>query len=281
MKKDAPFHRTEVLPREEYVEQAYLFKTLRERMTSTATQELMLSLRHEILATTQLPMAMEFMYMELKHSGEMTPAMRKMTHYFTPFQTYIMMEAEREGGKFDFQTALEILEKEASCRANGMSRPGMFMYQLEAVSRNRLRYDMALAAMADDPIYNDDWREWILIVRRQLGIIEIADLIYVRSEYYRIQKKITLQPPEKPVLFGEKEGRIALATRRKDPVFLFSALQRHLDYPTVPRRKSEETEEFLLPKLLRTVDKLEARVKLLEEEMRGGIDITRFYVKEK
>ncbi len=269
-----------ILPREEYVEQAYLFKTLRERMQGTATQELLRNLRHEILATTQLPMAMEFMYMELKHSGVMAPAMARMNHYFTPFQTYIMREAERDEGKFDFRVALEILEKEAGCRASGMGRAGMFMYQLEAISRNRLRYEQALRAVADDPVYDSDWQQWILVVRRQLGIVDIADLIYVRSEYYRIQRKITAQPPEKPVLFGEKEGRIALATRQKDPMFLFSAFQRHLDYPTVPRQKTEDPQEQNLALLRRTVDKLESRLKFLEEEVRGGIDITKYYVKE-
>ena len=273
-----PHAPSEILPREEYVEQAYLFKTLRQRMETTATQELMAGIRHEILASTQLPMAMEFMYAELKHSGGMAPAMAKMAHYFTPFQTYIMMEAERDEGKFDFQTALEILEKEAACRANALSRAGMFMYQLEAISRNRLRYDLALKAVADDPVYDENWREWIMIVRRQLGIVDIADLIYVRSEYYRQRSKT---PPEKPMLFGEKEGRIALATRKKDPTYLFSAFQRHLDYPTVPRRKVEDPEDMAMKKLQRTVEKLESRVKMLEEEIRGGIDITKFYVKDK
>jgi len=44
--------RSSVLVREEYVEQEYLFKMLRERMNSTATQELLRTLRHELLATT-------------------------------------------------------------------------------------------------------------------------------------------------------------------------------------------------------------------------------------
>lgn len=276
----SPQSESRILPREEYVEQAYLFKTLRERLHATATQELLRGLRHEILATTRLPMAMEYMYMELKHAGVMAPAMARLNHYFAPFQTYIMAEAERDDGKFDFRVALEILEKEALCRANAMSRAGMFLYQLEAISRNRLRYEPALQAVADDPVYDADWREWILVVRRQLGVVDIADLIYVRSEYYRIQRKITALPPEKPVLFGEKEGRIARATRRKDPTFLFSAFQRHLDYPVVPRQKTEDPQEQNLALLRRTVEKLESRLKLLEEEVRGGIDITKYYVKE-
>ena len=45
------------------------------------------------------------------------------------------------------------------------------------------------------------------------------------------------------MLFGEKEGRIAMANRRKDPLYLFSALQRHLGYPSVPRPIKDEATE--------------------------------------
>ena len=128
--------RSSVLVREEYVEQEYLFKMLRERMNSTATQELLRTLRHEILATTKLPMALEFMESSLKHTGSIAEAMETMNHYFTPFQTFIMREAEREDGKFDYLIALQILEKEAHCRVEGMVPQGMFLYQFEALSRN-------------------------------------------------------------------------------------------------------------------------------------------------
>ena len=83
--------------------------------------------------------------------------------------------------------------------------------------------------------------------------------------------------PNCPVLFGEKEGRIALANRAKDPLFLFAALQRHLGYPQVPRPKPVDETPALIPQLMRRVERLETRTKLLEEEQRGGIDITRFY----
>ncbi len=60
----------------------------------------------------------------------------------------------------------------------------MFLYQFECLCRNRLGYDRGLSAMAEDPSYDAVWREWILTVRRQIGIIDLADLIYVRSEHY-------------------------------------------------------------------------------------------------
>jgi hypothetical protein len=132
--------------------------------------------------------------------------------------------------------------------------------------------------MAGDTSYDDRWREWILIVRRQIGLFDLADMIYVRSELYRQTRGEA--EPEKPVLFGEKEGRIALANRKKDPLFLFSALARHLGYPSVPRPKPEDANRYAVPILQRKVERLESRIKLLEEELRGGINLARYYVQK-
>jgi hypothetical protein len=102
-------------------------------------------------------------------------------------------------------------------------------------------------------------------------------MIYVRSEYFRQRRG----DPGKPILFGEREGKIALANRRKDPLFLFSALARHLGYPTVPRPKREESAEQSLYALRRQLERLETRIKLVEEEIRGGVNLSRFYAKPK
>jgi hypothetical protein len=48
----------------------------------------------------------------------------------------------------------------------------------------------------------------------------------------------------------------------------------------VPRTKTADPEERLLPVLARRVEQLEGRLKLLEEEQRGGIQLERFYVRE-
>lgn len=82
---------------------------------------------------------------------------------------------------------------------------------------------------------------------------------------------------EKPILFGEKEGKIAWANRQKDPMYLFAALQRHLGYPTAPRIKRIDETREQIPLILRKLERLELRIKLLEEEAREGLDITKFY----
>jgi hypothetical protein len=103
----------------------------------------------------------------------------------------------------------------------------------------------------------------------------------VRSEYFqKVQRQRGQEgPPEAPILFGEKEGRVAFANRRRDPLFLFAALNRQLGYPQVPRQRPIDETSQVIPTLQRRVDRLEARLKLLEEEQKGGIDITKLYKK--
>lgn len=270
-----------MLDREEYVEQTHFFRTLAERiLENVPLQDLLAQLREELLATTRLPLAVGFLLDELKHAGTIHSAMARLPHYFTPFQTFIMRMAENDRGRFDYSTAIEVLRFEAQFKADGASPQGLFLYQFETLSRNRLRYDHGLAAMAGDPRFDTAWREWILSVRRRLGMVDVADLIYVRSEHYRQRHENDPDHAERPlptVLFGEKEGRIALANRRKDPLFLFAALQRHLGYPSVPRRRPVSDQGQMLANLNRKIDQLEMRVKLMEDDQRGGFDLTQFY----
>jgi hypothetical protein len=271
-----------MLDRAEYVEQAYFFRSLAERMKQEMpTQDLLASLKPEILASTKLPLAIDFLSSELRLHGTIGPAMSRLPHYFTPFQAFVVAEAEADRSRFDFTVAMQVLEREAQYRSQGATPQGVFLFQFETLCRNRLGYYKGLTAMAGDPAFDQPWREFILSLRSQAGVIDIADLIYLRSEYY-----VTVQarrPPEDrplpPVLFGEKEGQIALANRKRDPLLLFAALQRHLNYPLVPKAKRADESAAVLPMLSRRMERLEMRVKLLEEEQRGGIDITRYYQK--
>lgn len=280
-----------LLPREEYVEQAHLFEVLALRMRENIpAQEILETVREEILVTTKLPMAVDFMLAELRHLGAFATAMERLPHYFTPFQAFVMAEAENDRQRFDIRIALEILRREAAYRAEGASRQGLFLYQLEVLCRNRMGYDMGLDAIAKDPAFDEGWRNWIQTVRRQIGIVEMADLLFVRSEFYHERKAaeqgnsglmptLIAEATEQgfPPLFGRQEGRIAWANRQKDPLLLFAALHRQLGYPEAPRPERENPEERLLPVLARRVEQLEARLKLVEEEQRGGIDLNRFY----
>jgi len=273
-----------MLEKEEYVEQAYLFRTLNERLPKNMPlQDLLKQVRDELLATTKLPMALDFLRAELEHSGVLHTAMGKLPHYFSAFQTYVMREAENERGQFDTRIAIAVLQAEAEYRGGEPTSQGAFLYQFETLCRNRLRYEAGLDAIAHDPLYDDDWRNWIRTVRRQVGLIDLCDMLYVRSAYYLTRRRLTEGPeftPEAPLLFGEKEGKIAFANRGKDPLYLFAALQRHLGYPPVPRPRPSDRSSELVPLLSRRIERLEARIKLLEDERREGIDIREFYEKE-
>jgi hypothetical protein len=302
------------LGREEYIEQAHFFRSLAERLeVNVPAQEILASVREEVLATTKLPLAIDFLLGELRHEGVLGPAMSLLPHYFTPFQAFIVQESESERLRFDLRVGLEILRREAQYRANEPSHQGLFLYQFEVLCRNRLGYDRGLEAVGKDPAFAGTWREWIRKLRRQIGMVDFADVVYVHSEYYwqrqggpnqkrdspfsrdaqrsadplhepdpqATQPIASEDPPARPedaiVLFGEREGRIALANRKKDPLYLFSSLNRQLGYPEVPRVKPADQEQALLPQLARRMEQLETRIKIMEEEQRGGLDLTKFY----
>src|SRR5437016_4851061 len=174
-----------LLDREEYIEQAYLFRTFRERVQQNLpAQEVLERLHEEILATTRLPLAIQFLATELKHSGELAFGFARLPHYFTPFQAFVIALAEKEGQRFSLATALLVLEREATYRAGAVTPPGLFVYQFETLSRNRLGYGDGLTAMSGDPLYDADWRAYLEQVRHHIGEYDFADMVYVRSELY-------------------------------------------------------------------------------------------------
>jgi hypothetical protein len=271
-----------MLDREEYIEQAHLFRSFAERVTAgIAAQEALASIAQEVLATTKLPLALDYLVGELKHVGTLASAMARLPHYFTAFQTFVVASAEEDGGRFDIRTALAILEREATYRAAAATPQGLFVYRFECLSRNRLDYGHGLAAVAADDIFSADWQDWIGMVARQVGLVDLAELVYVRSPESRRQGRPD-SPSESavaaapPILFGAAEGRIARANRGKDPLFLFAALQRQLGYPLPPRPAPVVPTADTPAALARRLERLEMRVKLLEEEARGGIDLSRF-----
>ncbi len=162
--------RSPQLPREEYIEQAHLYKLLRERTgEQVPIQELLEQIHLELLATTKLPMAIDYLLCEVKHSGLMAPAMSRMSHYFSAFQTYLIQQSEEETGRFLTATAFEVLEADAKYRLEGASASGMFFFQFEVLCRNRLNYDKGLWAMSNDPLYDEPMSKWVLYLRHRWG----------------------------------------------------------------------------------------------------------------
>jgi hypothetical protein len=271
-----------ILDREEYIEQAYFFRVLRERMaTDMAVQDILVHIHEEILATTRLPYAIQFLATEVKHSGVLSSGFARLPHYFTPFQAFVITQTEEEGRRFSIETALVVLEREAEYHAGSPTAAGLFVYQFETLSRNRLGYDPGLRAMAADPFYDGDWQAYLEMVRRQVGVVDFADLVYLRSRLYVAEQRRSdpaYEPPLSP-LFGDKEGKIARANRGRDPLYLFAALQRQLGYPEVPRPRPRDDTAAKLETLRAKMRDMEMRIKLIESELRGQVDLSQFLAK--
>jgi len=271
-----------VLDREEYIEQAYFFRTMRERVAAQIpTQEILERIHEEILSTTRLPLAIQFLATELKHSGLLSTGFARLGHYFTPFQTFVVTQTEDEKTRFSLEAGLLVLEREAQYRSGQLTPQGLFVYQFETLSRNRLGYEPGLESMHADPLYDADWRRYLETVRKQLGAVDFADLIYLRSQFYVMEqerKDPDYRPPVAP-LFGEKEGKIARANRGRDPLYLFAALQRQLGYPEVPRPKPRDDVGARLDVIMVKLRELEARIKLIEGEVKGQVDLSQFMAK--
>ena len=273
------------LPREEYIEQEYFFRVYRERLQqNVASQDILKTVHEEILSTTRLPMAVDFMRAEILHTGRISDAMARLSHYFTPFQTFVIARAEDDTSRFEQITALEILEREARYRAESTATAGLFVYQFECISRNRLGYREGLKAMSEDCCFDEDWKKWIRGLTHQLGASELATLVYRASKFFEIRRQqsrnavapVHEDSPDITYLFGEQEGRIARANIGREPLYFFAALQRQLNYPHVPQSKKvldEKLPSFLEERLV----KIEQRLKIVEQEQKGGIDLSRFY----
>jgi hypothetical protein len=271
-----------VLGREEYIEQAYFFNAFRERLIDgLPAQEILARIGEELLSTTKLPLAVSFLHLELKGSGQLGPAMERLKHYFTLFQAHVISQAEHDMSRFAMDQALLVLEREAKFKADGPSLPALFVYQFEALARNRLGYNRGLAAMAADPFYTEDWHDYILTLRARLGDVDFADLIFVRSEHFAKERQRQNPDfmPKFSILFGEKEGKIARANRGRDPLYLFSALQRQLGYPEVPRLRRPGELEGRVAFLEQRVAQLENRLKVAESELQHDIDLSQVMVK--
>jgi hypothetical protein len=280
----APAERPVPLDREEYIEQAYFFRVYRERLDEgQPAQTILTSIHEELLSTTKLPLAVQFLAGEVLLNGRLSGGMARLPHYFSAFQSFVMRMAEEERSKFEEKTALHVLEREAEYRSGSPTPAGLFVYQFESLSRNRLGYDRGLEAMSADPLYDETWRDWMLKIRRLLGSADFADLIFSRSEFYvseqRRKRKNKHFEPKYPILFAAKEGRIAWANRGKDPLYMFAALQRHLNYPQVPFARPAVGPERDIPMLKAQVELLEKRLQLVEAELKGNLDLSQFYSK--
>ena len=86
------------------------------------TQEVLSQIHEEILSTTQLPMAVQFLATEIKHTGLLSSGFRRLPHYFTPFQTFVISRPKRRN-RFSIDLGLLVLETR-SCLPCGNADAG-------------------------------------------------------------------------------------------------------------------------------------------------------------
>ena len=63
-------------------------------MDGLPAQEILARISEELLSTTKLPLAISFLDAEIKGSGLMAPAMARIGHYFSAFQTHVISQAD-------------------------------------------------------------------------------------------------------------------------------------------------------------------------------------------
>ena len=61
-----------------------------------ATQTILDGVDQEILSTTRLPLAVQFLATELKHTGMLSSGFARLGHYFTPYQAFVVAGSEEE-----------------------------------------------------------------------------------------------------------------------------------------------------------------------------------------
>ena len=101
------------------------------------------------------------------------------------------------------------------------------------------------------------------------NLVDNPDAVRVREHRgeYVIRIELRVEDEEKGKVIG-REGKIARANRGRDPIYLFSALQRQLGYPEVPRPRRPDELEARVALLEQRIKELENRLKIAESE--GG-----------
>ena len=207
--------------------------------------------------------------------------MVRISHYFTPFQAHVISQAESDMSRFAMDQALLVLEREAKFKAEGPSLTALFVFQFEALSRNRLGYTRGLAAMAADPLYPDVWSDYILTLGARLGDVDFADLIFVRSEQFvaeRRRHQPRLTSPSSPRFSARRRARslapIAAAIRcTYSPPFTASLATRG------STASAPDELEARVALLEQRIVMLENRMKFAENDIQHDVDLAQVLVK--
>ena len=143
--------------------------------------------------------------------------------------------------RFSMDTALLVLEREATYRASNPTRPGLFVYQFETICRNRLGYWDGLTAMSEDP----------LLRRRLEGVSDRGsqgsrrrrfrrpDLLPLRPRGERTAAAEPELPAVRPYALRREGGENRQGEPRPRPALLVRGPAAAAQLPRSPATKSE------------------------------------------
>ena len=269
-----------VLDREEYIEQAYFFRasasgsptTCRPRTSSPRLHE-------ELLTTTRLPYAVQFLAAEIKHTGPARQRVREAAALLHPFQAFVIRQAEEEKQRFPMADGAAGAGTRGRVPGRAADQPGLFVYQFETIARNRLGYIDGLAAMAADPLYDADWRATSTSSAGRSATSTSRDLVYLRSELYVTEQRRAnpaYEPSRAAALRreGGEDRQGQPRPRPAVPVRRAAAATRLPRGAAVTQRDDGKTRSW--SKIETKLRELETRLKLAEGELRGNIDLSQF-----
>ena len=252
-----------VLDRDEYVEQAYLFRAFRDRLADNLpAQDILTRVHEELLSSTRLPYAVQFLVAELKHSGLLASGFEKLPHYFTPFRR--LSSGKQKRNRALPMTTLCSSWSASALQSRDSNEAGLVHIPVRDDRRNRLGY-LGGTAASRDPLYDGEWRAFVSGSKpRQVGDMDFADLVYLRSELYvQEQRRESIVRTFTNALFGEKEGKIAKASAAAGLHCICSPPSKGNSAIQVPRY-TQRRRQIEMGEAREETTRLETRLKLAE-----------------
>ena len=134
--------------------------------------------------------------------------------------------------------------------------------------------------MRGDPFYDPDWRDFLALVQapdrrgrfRRYRVFALAVLCAGSAVVGRLCSAGL-------AIVWREGGQDRQGQSRPRPLYLFAALQRQLGYPEVPRSKPKDDVGSRIEALKVKIRELETRLKLVEGEVQGRVDLSEFLAK--
>ena len=151
-----------MLDREEYIEQAYLFRVFAERIAAgIAAQEALVSIGQEVLATSKLPMAIDYLVGELKLVGTLSTAMVRLPPLLHRLPDLRDATGRGGGGPVRHADGAGDARARGDLPRRGGDAAGAVLLPLRVPVAEPPRLRPRPRRVAADDIFDADWKAWI------------------------------------------------------------------------------------------------------------------------